>query len=131
MSASNPLANVRPPPEDVIVLTCVDLFCSAIFVPVGGYIAWKHGKPGKATWPNLPSAAIFRIVADVYLLVNKNNPLIPSVVTGLTNAAILASILLTLAGILYTWYVTNIHKLSVLFDVTLEGENLGSADIAL
>lgn len=107
MSASNPLANVPPPPEDVIVLTCVDLLFSAIFVPVGGYIAWKHGKPGKATWPNLPSAAIFRIVADVYLLVNKDKPLIPSVVSGLTNAAILASILLTLVGVVYTSYVSN------------------------
>lgn len=107
MSAANPTANVPPPSEEVIALTCVDLFFSAIFVPVGGYIAWKHGKPGMATWPNLPSAAIFRIVADAYLLVNKDKPLVPSVVSGLTNAAILASILLTLAGVVYAWYVAN------------------------
>lgn len=105
MSTPNPLADLPPPSEDVIALTCVDLFFSVIFVPVGGYIAWKHGKPAKATWPNLPGAAIFRIIADIYLLVNKDKPLIPSVVSGLTNASVLASILLTLVGIPYFWCV--------------------------
>lgn len=104
MSASGPLANVPPPSEEVIALTCVDLFFSSIFVPVGGYIAWKHGKPAKAIWPNLPSAAIFRIVEDIYLLATRDKPMIPSIVSGLTNAATLACIILTLAGIVYFWY---------------------------
>lgn len=104
-AAAAAAAAIPPPSQNVINLAWAELFISAIFFLLSAYIAWRHGKAGMVCWPIFSSAFIARLVADIYQIVTKDQPMIPNAVTTMTNAAVLACLSLTLIGIVYEWYV--------------------------
>lgn len=102
--AASIIASLPPPSQDTINLAFVDVIASALMFLVAGWVAWKHGKAGMVCWQIVIMAPIAQIVAGVYLIVNKDKPLIPSAVSTMTAAAVLACISLGLIGIIYEWY---------------------------
>lgn len=104
-SAESAAASYPPPSANLISLSQADLGISCIFLLLGGYITWRHGKTGMVCWPIFLSAFIARIIADAYLLANQDEPLLPNAVTSMTGAAVTACLSLTLIGAVYQWYV--------------------------
>lgn len=105
MSLASLLANTPPASEEVIVLTCVDVFFSVIFLSMSVYIAWKHGQPGINIWPPTIACPVARLAGDIYLLETRDQPLIPSAASTITDAAVQSCVCLGLVGVVYLWYV--------------------------
>ncbi|KAJ0124479.1 integral membrane protein [Diaporthe amygdali] len=94
-------ADFPPPSSSVINLAYVETVLSGLFLPVVGYLTWKHGKAGMTCWSIYIMAFAARIIADVYLIVNKDKPLLPTAVSTMTESAVIACISLGIIGIIY------------------------------
>lgn len=104
-SAESAASSIAPPSEQVIHLTQADLGISCVFLLLCGYITWQHGKTGMVCWPIFITAFIARIIADAYLLANQDDPLIPSAVSTMTDAAVVTCVSLAIIGTVYQSYV--------------------------
>ncbi|KAI3394656.1 hypothetical protein diail_2466 [Diaporthe ilicicola] len=93
--------NFPPPSQEVINLAYVETVLSGLILPLVGFIIWKHGKAGMMCWQILISPFAARIVADVYLIVNKDQPYKPNTVSTMTDAAVTTCISLAIIGIIY------------------------------
>ena len=98
--------DLPPPSSNVISLAYVEIVLSAIFLPLVGFIAWKHGKAGMACWQIYMTAFVAKLVANIYLIVNKEKPYSPTVVSNITDSGVIATISLGIIGIVYEAYVT-------------------------
>ncbi|CAN8106078.1 unnamed protein product [Discula destructiva] len=94
-------AGIGPPPQNVLNLAIADLVFATIFFFLSGYIAWRHGKAGMVCWPIFNTTFAARMVADIYQLVTKTEPMVPNAVTTMSTAAVIACITLTLIGCIY------------------------------
>ncbi|KAF3762926.1 hypothetical protein M406DRAFT_72895 [Cryphonectria parasitica EP155] len=101
INAARATVDIPPPPQSVINLAWADLIFAFIFLFINGWIAWKHGKAGMVCWQILLPAFIARIIADIYQIINKDQPMIPTAVSTMTASAVLACISLALIGIIY------------------------------
>lgn len=93
--------NFPPPSSSVINLAYVETVMSGIMLPIVGFVAWKHGKAGMTCWQIYIMAFAARIIADVYLIVNKDKPYLPTAVSTMTESAVIACISLGIIGIIY------------------------------
>lgn len=98
-------ADSPPPSSNVINLTCVEIVLSAIFLPLVGFITWKHGKAGMTCWQIYIMAFITKLIASIYLIVNKGKPYLPTAVSTMTDSAVIATISLGIIGTIYEAYV--------------------------
>lgn len=98
-------ADFPPPSSNVINLAYVEIVLSAIFLPLVGFIAWKHGKAGMTCWQIYIMAFVAKLIANIYLIVNKEKPLLPTAVSTMTDSAVIATISLGIIGIIYEAYV--------------------------
>lgn len=98
-------ADFPPPSSNVLNLAYVEIVLSAIFLPLVGFIAWKHGKAGMTCWQIFITAFIAKLIANIYLIVNKEKPLLPTAVSTMTDSAVIATISLGIIGIIYEAYV--------------------------
>ncbi|KAF7534909.1 hypothetical protein G7054_g5833 [Neopestalotiopsis clavispora] len=69
-------------------------------VPMG-YITWKHGKMGMVCWPIVLSFFVMRLVADIYQIVNREQPEQPNQVLIMTTSGSIACLSLGLIGVVY------------------------------
>lgn len=95
------IASLPKPSQDVINLSLASIIFSAVFLVICGWIAWKHGKAGMVCWQIVIMTFVAKIVADVYQVVTKDQPMIPSAVSTMAGAAVLTCISLGLIGIIY------------------------------
>lgn len=105
MSESTDTSTIAPPTQDVINLDIVDVAFAIPFFIVCGYIAWRHGKAGMVCWHILIAAFVARAIAAIYQITTKDQPMVPSVVSTMSDSAVLACISLALIGIIYEAYV--------------------------
>lgn len=94
-----------PPSTSVISLAYVEIVLAAIFLPLVGFITWKHGKAGMTCWQIYIMAFIAKLIANIYLIVNKEKPYLPTAVSTMTDSAVIATISLGIIGIIYEAYV--------------------------
>lgn len=94
-----------PPASNVLSLAYVEIVLAAIFLPVVGFITWKHGKAGMTCWQIYIMAFIAKLIANIYLIVNKDKPYLPTAVSTMTDSAVIATISLGIIGIIYEAYV--------------------------
>jgi hypothetical protein len=98
---SNATITLPPVSSNVVNLAYADLVIYAIlFLPIV-WVAWKHGKAGMVCWPIFVSYFVIRFVADIYQIIQKNEPLVPNQVVVLTLSGSIACLTLTLIGIIY------------------------------
>jgi hypothetical protein len=69
-------------------------------VPMG-YITWKHGRMGMVCWPIVLSFFVMRLVADIYQIVNREQPEQPNQVSIMTTSGSIACLSLGLIGVVY------------------------------
>ncbi|KAG8163987.1 hypothetical protein KVR01_005905 [Diaporthe batatas] len=93
--------NFPPPSSNVINLAYVEIVLSAIFLPLVGFIAWKHGKAGMTCWHIFITTFIAMLVANIYLLIKKDEPYLPNSVSTMTDSAVIATTSLAIIGIIY------------------------------
>lgn len=91
------------PSNDVLGLAYTEISIAGIVLVLAGIIAWKHGKAGLVCWPIFVWSPIAVMVLDIYMVVNKEKPLLPNAVSTMTVAAVLACMTLTIIGIVYEW----------------------------
>lgn len=65
------------------------------------YITWKHGKKGMVCWPIVVSFFVMRLVADIYQIVNQDQPEQPNQVLIMTTSGSIACLSLGLIGVIY------------------------------
>ncbi|KAI4595667.1 hypothetical protein KJ359_006656 [Pestalotiopsis sp. 9143b] len=65
------------------------------------YITWKHGKKGMVCWPIVVSFFVMRLVADIYQIVNQDQPEQPNQVLIMTTSGSIACLSLGLIGVVY------------------------------
>lgn len=94
-----------PPSSNVINLAYVEIVLSGIFLPLVGWITWKHGKAGMTCWQIFITAFIAKLIANIYLIVNKDKPYLPTAVSTMTDSAVIATTSLGIIGIIYEAYV--------------------------
>lgn len=95
-----------PPVEKRVVdLGIADLSISAVLLPVSIWITWKHGRLGTVCWPILISFFLTRFVNDIYLIIERNKPLLPGALNVTMLAAALCCLLLGIIGTVYEAYV--------------------------
>ncbi|KAK6225439.1 hypothetical protein QIS74_01486 [Colletotrichum tabaci] len=99
--AGEAIPNLPPVSSDVVNLAYAELVIYALLLPPAGWITWKHGKKGMVCWPLLVSHFFMRFIADIYLIIKKDEPLLPNQFNIMTNAGSLACLSLTLIGIVY------------------------------
>lgn len=95
------IASLPKPGADVINLALASVVFSAILFVVCGWVTWKHGKAGMVCWQILIMTFIAKIIMDVYQVVTKDQPMIPSAVSTMAGACVLTCISLGLIGIIY------------------------------
>lgn len=98
--------NFPPPSSNVINLAYVEVVLSAIFLPLVGFITWKHGKAGMTCWQIFIMAFIAKLIANIYLIVKKDDPYLPTAVSTMTDSAVIATTSLGIIGIIYEAYVS-------------------------
>lgn len=98
-------ADFPPPSSNVINLAYVEIVLSGIFLPLVGWITWKHGKAGMTCWQIFITAFIAKLIANIYLIVNKDKPYLPTAVSTMTDSAVIATTSLGIIGIIYEAYV--------------------------
>lgn len=103
MSHSSATISIPPPSSEVIGLAYAETVIAGILFFISAYIAWRHGKVGMVCWPIFVSAPPAVMVADIYLIVNKDQPLLPTAVSTMTTAAVIACITLAIIGVVYEW----------------------------
>lgn len=94
-----------PPSSNVINLAYVEIVFSGIFLPLVGFITWKHGKAGMTCWQIYITSFIAKLIANIYLIVNKDKPYLPTAVSTMTDSAVIATTSLGIIGIIYEAYV--------------------------
>ena len=104
-AAAAALANLPPVSKDIVNLAIAELVIYGSLLPPMLWITWKHGKPGFVTWQIFVSFIVARYVADIAQIVNRNKPAIPSGITIITDSASVATLILTLIGMIYEAYV--------------------------
>jgi hypothetical protein len=95
------LASLPPVAVEVVNLAYADLVIHSILLPAGAWITWKHGKAGIVCWPIFLSYFALRLVADIYQIIHRKEPLIPNQVLILTTSGSIACLSLTIIGIIY------------------------------
>lgn len=95
--------SIAPPSGAVLGLAYAETVIAGLIFFLAAAIAWKHGKIGMVCWPIFVSAPPAVMVADIYLIVNKDQPLLPTAVSTMTTAAVIACVTLTIIGIIYEW----------------------------
>lgn len=94
-----------PVSKERVDLAIADLAISAALLPLSVWIAWKHGKLGTVCWPIFISYFITRFIDDIYLIIERNKPLIPGALNITMQAAGICCLLLGIIGVLYEAYV--------------------------
>ncbi len=114
--------SLPPVSDNVVDLAYAELVIYALLLPPAVWIAWSHGRKGLVCWPILVSYFGLRFVADIYQIINRSRPLIPSEVVIMTNAGSIACLTLTLIGAIYEAYVHGqINSNSAAARLTLRG----------
>lgn len=90
-----------PPSSSVIGLAYVEIVLSGIFLPLVGFITWKHGKAGMTCWQIFITDFIAKLIANIYLVVNKDEPYLPTAVSTLADSGVIAVTSLGIIGIIY------------------------------
>ncbi|KAI9699255.1 MAG: hypothetical protein M1820_007227 [Bogoriella megaspora] len=94
-------ASFPPPSMSVIHLAIAELTIYALFLPPMLWITWKHGKAGLMTWQIFVSFLIIRYIADISQIVDRKKPNLPNAVSVITNSGSIATLILTLIGIIF------------------------------
>lgn len=89
----------------MISLAYVEIVLAGIFLPLVGFIIWKHGKAGMTCWQIFIMAFIAKLIANIYLIVKKDDPYLPTAVSTMTDSAVIATTSLGIIGIIYEAYV--------------------------
>lgn len=100
---SSEASSIPPPSDAVIGLAYAETVIAAIIFLIYAVITWRHGKAGMTCWGIVIMAPIAAMIADIYLIINRDDPLVPSAVSTMTAAAVLACMSLGIIGIAYEW----------------------------
>ncbi|ETS73382.1 hypothetical protein PFICI_14987 [Pestalotiopsis fici W106-1] len=89
------------PSTNTINLAIAETFIYGVALFPMLYITWKHGKAGMVCWPIVVSFFVMRLVADIYQIINREQPEQPSQVLILTTSGSIACLSLGLIGVVY------------------------------
>lgn len=90
-----------PVSSEVVNLAIAEIAIYGLLFPLAVWITWKHGKKGMVCWPIFVSHFFMRFIADIYIVIKKDEPLLPNQFNIMTSAGSLACLSLTLIGIVY------------------------------
>lgn len=100
-AAAAAAANIPPPAANVIGLAIADFVISVLLLPVSIWVTWKHGRLGTVCWPIFITFFLSRWVDDLYLLIERHEPLVPGALNICMQAAAICCLLLGLLGAVY------------------------------
>lgn len=96
---------IPPPSSGLIALTSVELVCYILLLGPALWVTWKHKVAGMTWTTILVSYLGLSYASEIFLLINRNEPLEPGVLLIITNAGFIACLTLTIIGLVYHAYV--------------------------
>ncbi|PSR78252.1 hypothetical protein BD289DRAFT_128116 [Coniella lustricola] len=92
---------IPPPSSGFIALTSVELVCYVILLAPALWVTWKHKAAGMTWTTILISYFGLSYTAELFLLIHRNDPLVPGVLLIVTNAGFIACLTLAIIGLVY------------------------------